>query len=265
MDGLVLISPGSVCFSVGTFHIYFYGIVMALAIFVGILIANNLSNNLEKSERDIFIDLAPLLVVSGLIGARFWYCLVNFKEYIYLPLSILNLRTGGLSIHGAILGGFVALLLYAKYRKLNLLSLSDYAVVGLSFGQAIGRWGNFFNNEAFGLPYDGFIKLYIPYVSRPVLLKEYEYFHPAFLYESMLDFLLGMLLLIMVKRLKNRKHGLVTLVYLALYSALRFFIELIRVDSNLYFFNLPFPAIVSLLVFGVSVFFIIFRLTKLNN
>ena len=160
---------------------------------------------------------------------------------------------------------FFLLLIYAKYRKLNLLSLSDYAVVGLAFGQSIGRWGNFFNNEAFGLPFDGYIKLYIPYVSRPVMFKEYEYFHPTFLYESVLDFVLGMLLLIMVKRLKNRKHGLVALVYLALYSAFRFFIELIRVDSNLYFLNLPFPAIVSLIVFAASLIFIIFRLTKLNK
>lgn len=261
-NGIVLSSPGRVFFQISGFEIYNYGVIIALAIFAGVIVSNYLANRSGKFPKDMFINLAPCLVICGIIGARCWYCLVYFKEYILLPLSAFNLRMGGISIHGAILAGFLVLLLYAKRKHISLVSLCDYAAPGLALGQTIGRWGNFFNNEAFGLPYNGFLKLYIPENMRPSQFIQYDYFHPAFLYESIGDLILFIVLFLILKSNKNRPAGLITLIYLVGYSILRFFVELIRVDSNVFIFNLPFPAFVSLTIFTVSIIILIFVLIK---
>lgn len=259
MEGFILASPGRVLFSLGGFEIYTYGLCIAFAIFVGTVVSNLLVNSSRKLPKDIFLSIIPFLVFFGIIGARLWYCALNYKEFIVGPLEILNLRTGGISIHGAILGGFIYLWVYSKIKKISLISLCDYATIGLVLGQAIGRLGNFFNNEAFGIPYDGLIKLFVPLQNRPLKYKEFEFFHPTFLYEMICDLIIFAILLILVRK-KEIAPGVLTLVYLILYSFIRFFIELIRVDSNLYIFNLPFPALISLIIFIASfIFFVIKR------
>lgn len=264
MDAIVLSSPTQVLFTVGEVEIYAYGVCMALAILFGTLVSNKLANLSCLLPKDIYLSLIPGLVFSGLLGARIWYCLLNWHEFAQNYASILNFRSGGISIHGAILGGFIFLYLYSKFKKISLINLCDYAVPGLALGQAIGRWGNFFNNEAFGFPTNGFIKLFVPYSSRPYEYREYNYFHPTFLYESLCDFLLFIVLLFLVKK-KNLSSGMLTFVYLACYSLIRFFVELIRLDCGVKFFNLPFPAIVSLLIFALALVFIILRFTKVHK
>jgi len=256
MGALILNAPDRVLFSIGGFEIYVYGLIIAIAIFCGVLVSNFLGNKFKKLPKDVFINLSPMVIIGGLIGARLWYCAVNYSVYVQYPLSILDFRGGGISIHGAILGGFIALLYFAKKNNLKLSTLCDYSVPGLALGQAIGRWGNFFNNEAFGLPFEGWLKLYIPPVNRPEQFINNEYFHPTFLYESILDFIL---FVILVRLLGKFPNGKLTWIYLCCYSLIRFLIELVRIDSNLHIWILPFPAFVSMTIYIIS----IFALTKL--
>ena len=264
MFDIILSSPGRVFMSIGSFEIYTYGVLMAVAVLLGVLISNSLANNSKIFLKDIFIELSPILIVFGFLGARLWYCSLNLQAYLLSPLNILNFRDGGLSIHGAILGGLCALLIYAKRKKTSLLRLCDYSTVGLALGQSIGRWGNFFNNEAFGYPTDTFVKLFIPYESRPQNFLENSYFHPTFLYESLADFCLFILLYYLISK-KNLNSGVLTLLYLLVYSFIRYFIELLRVDSNFFILGLPFPAFVSIFLFVFSLLCLVVRVTKLHN
>lgn len=261
-NGLVLSSPGRVLFQINGFEIYTYGVIIAFAILCGVMASGYIADKSGKFPKGTFVDLSPFMIISGIFGARAWYCFVNFKEFVFSPLNVFNIRAGGISIHGALLAGFITLIFYAKKHKLNLISLCDYAVPGLALGQAVGRWGNFFNNEAFGVPYDGFLKLYIPPFARPYQFAEYDYFHPAFLYESIGDFILFGLILFVLNKFAPKYSGITTLIYLAGYSALRFLIELIRVDSNVFIFNIKFPAFVSLIIFTGAVASLTFCLTK---
>lgn len=261
MEGIVLTSPGRVLFSVCGFEIYTYGVCVGIAILIGTLVSNWMANRSNKLPKDVFLTLIPALVLFGLLGARLWYCLLNLSQFSSDLMSILNLRTGGISIHGAILGGFLYLFIYSKLKKINLVSLCDYSVLGLILGQAIGRLGNFFNNEAFGLPYDGFIKLFIPPQNRPMLYLDYSYFHPTFLYEITCNIVIfGVLFWVATK--KRFVPGDLTLMYLIFYSLIRFFIEQVRIDSNFYIYNLPFPAFVSLLIFLCSLIFLVTKRYK---
>ena len=148
-----------------------------------------------------------------------------------------------------------------KLKKINLTHLCDYATIGLALGQAIGRLGNFFNNEAFGIPYNGFIKLFIPLQNRPFEYKEFEFFHPTFLYEMICNLIICAILLTLARK-KEVPAGILTLVYLISYSFIRFFIELIRIDSNLYIYSIPFPAIISAAIFIISTLFLVTKRYK---
>ena len=168
-------------------HIYFYGVILALAIITGTFISEYLSVKYFEFKKETIIDMAPYLIIFGIAGARLYYCLLNSGFYLRFPTEILAIRHGGMSIHGAILGGLIGLIIFAKRHKISPFKLADASVLGLSFAQAIGRWGNFFNSEAFGTPTDLPWKLYIAPQYRPIPFENYEYFHPAFLYESILD------------------------------------------------------------------------------
>ncbi len=258
MPELILHSPGRELFALGGVEIYTYGVIMALAVFCAVMFSNYCANKNSQFPKDVFISLAPLLIITGLLGARLWYCILNYSHYLLCPFDILNFRDGGISIHGAILGGFFGLLFYARRKSLSLSKLCDFSVVGLALGQTIGRWGNFFNNEAFGLPTDLPLKLYIPLNSRPQEFIQYEYFHPTFLYESVADFLIFLMLFRLLNAPKT-PVGAITLFYIFLYSLVRFGIELIRVDSNFFIFGLPFPAFIS----GILVLFSSLTLCRL--
>lgn len=261
MVSFVLHSPGRVLFSIGSFDVYVYGLIMAFAVLCGAIVSVKLSQR-SSLPKDTFYSVVPLTVILGFLGARVWYCVLN-PSLVKSFFDVFNFRDGGISIHGAILGGFLGLLYYSKREKISLSTLCDYAVPGLALGQAIGRWGNFFNNEAFGLPYDGFLKLYIPQGYRPEEFFNNSYFHPTFLYESVLDFILFILLTFLLVK-KNFKSGVVTLIYLLLYSFLRFWIELLRVDATFYVLGFSIPVFVSILVFILS-FVGLFILTKVNK
>ena len=162
--------------------------------------------------------------------------MVNWPFYSGHLSYIFAFRKGGLAIQGVMIGGILALIVFCRVRKLDLWLWADMIVPGLIIGQAIGRWGNFFNQEAFGRPTGLPWAIYIEPANRPFDYASYEYFHPTFLYESIANFLLFALLILMQRFYKNKPdrlpYGLILTMYLGVYSIYRTFIESYRIDST---------------------------------
>lgn len=247
-------SPGEIAFSIGSFPIYYYGIIMALALVVGVFFANFVTKKFyPELNPDEIYNIAPILIISALLGARIYYCVLNYSYYWQNPIEILGIRHGGISIHGAIFGGLIGGIIYAKKHKLPVLKLCDIFAYGLILGQAIGRWGNFFNSEAFGRPTQSFLKLYIPIYKRPLEYMQYSHFHPTFLYESILDVCIFLILYFLVRKYVKNKDGIIFFTYLILYSIARILIEQIRIDSVLNLFGIPIAQIVSGIIILISI------------
>lgn len=234
-------------------HIYFYGVILALAIVLGVFTADYIGFRFLNLKRETIIDLSPYLIIFGIIGARLYYCILNHDFYLRFPTEIFAIRHGGISIHGAIIGGFIGLCVYAKRHKISVLKLADTSSVGLALAQSIGRWGNFFNSEAFGYPTNVAWKLYIAPQYRPVPFLEYEYFHPTFLYEGILDFCLFLILLFLIQKKLITRTGNIALFYLILYSCIRIFVEHYRIDSVCYINGIPVAIVVSTCIIFVAI------------
>ncbi|MCR5265596.1 MAG: prolipoprotein diacylglyceryl transferase [Cyanobacteria bacterium RUI128] len=249
--------PDCAYITVFGFNIYYYGIILAFAIFVGVLVSNRIAM-VEYFRINLVSNIATSVILGGIIGARLYYCLLNFAQYSSNPMEIFALREGGLSIHGAILGGLIVLFFQAKLNRMPFLKLCDIFAMGLPLAQAIGRWGNFFNSEAFGLPTNLPWGLYVKPQFRPDRYFSSNHFHPAFLYESLLDVLIFLILYLVMKKYKDN-YGVITAWYLILYSVVRFFIEYIRVDCVKYVFGVPFPQFISVLLISLSVLFLLVK------
>ncbi len=266
---MIIQSPGDVAFTIFGFPVYFYGIILAFACLLAVYTAKVIYSKIYSDNKSSVIwEMAPFVVIAGIIGARLYYCLINFFYYFNNPIEIFYIRGGGLSIHGGIIAGIIAIFFCAKKYKVSFLRLLDVFAVGTVLAQSLGRWGNFFNNEAFGLPANSFIKLFIPIAKRPDLFIGYQYFHPTFLYESVLDFLIFLILLVVIKKYGKKIEGLTLAVYLLLYSIVRFFVEAIRVDSALNLGTLHIAQLVSVLLFVFSIILsiiFIYRYVKYNN
>ncbi len=251
-------SPSQILYTIFGVNIYYYGVILALAIVAGALVADYIGSKFCGLKKETIIDLSPYLIVFGIIGARLYYCVLNYHFYLRFPTEILAIRHGGISIHGAILGGLIGLLIFAKRRNLSFLKLCDISAVGLALAQSIGRWGNFFNSEAFGTPTNLPWKLYIAPQYRPIPYTDYNYFHPTFLYESILDFALFGLLFWLIKQ-NNKKDGNIALVYLIIYSVIRILVESLRLDSVCYVFGQPVAIVVSMAIILVALTGLILR------
>jgi len=245
-------SPSQIICTVFGVNIYYYGVIMALAISVGTLISDWSGVKYFGLKKETIIDLAPYLIIFGILGARIYYCALNYDFYLRFPTEIIAIRHGGISIHGAILGGAFGLWLFSLRHKLSAHKLADVCAIGLPVAQAIGRWGNFFNSEAFGSPTNLPWKLYIAPQYRPVPYQDCEYFHPAFLYESILDILIFIALFWLMKSGRIRKDGSLALIYLILYSTARIIVESVRLDSVKYIFGTPVAIFVSAGIIIVS-------------
>ena len=253
-------SPGRIMISIFGFDIYWYGLFLALGILCAVLISDFVSKKYYK--QNFVIDFAPIILIFGIIFARLYYCLINYDYYLNYPKNICLLREGGISIHGAILGGILALIVLYCFKKkqdknfnLSFLSVCDIFSLGLPLGQAIGRWGNFFNSEAYGLPTNLPWKLYIAPEYRTEQFLNFEYFHPVFLYELLLNLLIFTILFFYFKKYGTKSDGKITALYFILYSVCRFFTEALRTDSILNFGFLHIAQIASVLMFclGISV------------
>ena len=255
-------SPGDVAFRIFSFPVYYYGIILAFSILTGVYTAYLLYKNFyDEINAKKIIDFSPFIIITGIIGARLYYCCVNYSYYINHPLEIFYIRQGGLSVHGMIIVGIFSLFIFSKIYKMPFLKLIDVFLCGTALGQSIGRWGNFFNSEAFGTPTNLPWKLYIPVSDRPLQYLGYEYFHPAFLYESILDLVIFIILLLLFKKV-SKHPGVLACIYLILYSLVRILVEHLRIDSVLNISGVPVAQIMSLILILAASIFMIFILYK---
>ncbi|MDO4962932.1 MAG: prolipoprotein diacylglyceryl transferase [bacterium] len=244
-----------VIFSLGFIQIRWYAVLMLLAFVIGYLLIIKNSKNLKLPLSKI-TDMCFYLVIICIIGARLYYCVFNFEEYSKNLLDIFKIWEGGLAIHGGIIAGVIFIIFYTKKNHLPLLKILDVMSISLVLGQAIGRWGNFFNQEAFG-PQTTYItlkNLHIPKFIINGMYINHTYYHPTFFYES-LSCLIIFITLIVFQKFKFRKTGQIASIYLILYGIVRFFIESLRQDS-LMFLNFKVAQIVSILMIliGLSLF-----------
>jgi len=243
----LLRSPGSQLVNLGFFSIKWYGLLIALSIILGL----NLSKKLARYrgiDPHLVSEILPSLILSSIIGARIYYVIFEYRQFsgdnFFTPIKIFNIYLnipsflaiweGGIAIHGALLGGFLSIYLFCKSKKIPLKIFLDLLMPSVILGQAIGRWGNFFNNEAFGIPTNLPWKVFIPLSNRPIIFSNSQFFHPTFLYESLWNLLI-FILLIYVFNKQNKENsilpGLITCLYLITYSFGRFWIEGLRIDS----------------------------------
>lgn len=229
-------------FSIGGFSIAMYGIVIAIAMLCGIFMAGHIARKTGQNP-DIYWDVAIWLILFSVAGARIFYCIFFWNEggYASNPLSIFNLRQGGLAIAGGIIGGVITLLVYTRVKKQNLLRMMDTAAFGLITGQIIGRWANFFNREVFGRWTDSLFAMRLPLemvrardidstiAAHLTDSTNYIQVHPTFLYESLWNIGVLLIMLSMVKR--KRYQGKIALIYFAGYGLGRAWIELVRTDQ----------------------------------
>ncbi len=224
-----------IAFNLFGFEIRWYGIITALSLIIGFVVAYFVAGY-RKQRKEEILNFAPFAVIFSIIGARLLHVAVNWSYYAQHPLYIFALRRGGQAIQGAMLGGILTLIVFCRIRKLDFWLWADILAPGLILGQAIGRWGNFFNQEAFGRPTNLPWAIYIDPANRPYDYASYEYFHPTFLYESIANLLLFGILMLMHRYYRKRPgklpYGLILAMYLGIYSIYRTFIEYYRIDST---------------------------------
>ncbi|MCL4396322.1 MAG: prolipoprotein diacylglyceryl transferase [Chloroflexi bacterium] len=241
--------PSSVAISIPlpngqSFPIYWYGILIVTGALVGAFIATRQAKR-HGIDPDHIWNALLIALILGVIGARLYHVIstptgtnIGFEYYVQNPMEILNFRQGGLGIYGAVAGGVLALFLYARYAKLNFLQLVDLAMPGLAIGQAIGRWGNFFNQELYGFPTTLPWGIPIDAAHRlPMFADLSQYpvatarFQPTFIYESLWDLGMGLLLLYVARRWTKEKNGDLFLLWGVLYGFGRFLVEFQRPDA----------------------------------
>jgi len=249
-------NPSPVLLSIGPVNIYWYGFFIMLGVLAAISAAIYLAG-LHNIKTETIIDLAVWLIIGGLVGARLYDILLELPYYLANPINIFKIWQGGLAIHGAIIGGALALYLYIKKYQHNFWQLAAIVATGLPLAQAIGRWGNYFNQELFGYPTNLPWGIPIGQLHRPLDYFNYGYFHPAFLYESFGDLIIFSILFTLhiwlIKKSKGYELRAVSYVlcvmsYATMYSILRFSTEFIRVDSTPSLLGLRFPQLVSLII-----------------
>ena len=240
-----------VAFTIFGIDVMWYGILMATGMILGTYLALKEAERVGISEDDV-LNLAIFAIPAGVLGARLYYVIFNWGYYSQNPSQILNFRGGGMAIHGALIGGILAGLIYTKIKKINFFKIADIALIGMPLAQAIGRWGNYINGEAHGGPTN------LPWG----IMVDGVKVHPTFLYESIWDF--GIFIFLWMFRKKKKYEGQVAVYYIILYSLGRFFIEGLRTDS-LMIGPLRMAQVISLVGVVGGIIAHIYLLKKNNN
>ncbi|MBP1754355.1 MAG: putative rane protein [Firmicutes bacterium] len=258
-------------FEVFGYRIAYYGMVIGFGMLCGWLVAEWMAKRTGQ-KTEIYLDFALVAIVSAVIGARVYYVVFALDEFADNPFSVFNLRTGGLAIYGGVIAGLISAIIYARIKKYSFWLLVDTACVGLVTGQIIGRWGNFFNREAFGKYYDGLFAMQVNVLdasgvyrnttsvsrleelyqgkekalerileirNKAVTIGDATYIqvHPTFLYESLWNLCL---LILLIAYTKHKKFdGEIVLLYLIGYGLGRVWMEGLRTDQ-LFFWGTPF-------------------------
>jgi len=229
-------------FEIAGFTIPYYGMILMSGAVLGAFLAAHEAKR-RGHDPEIVWDLFIWLLIAGIIGARLWHVFTPSPSaiaagrtttfYLTHPLDLINLRSGGLGIPGAVIGGAVALFFFTRKRGLRFSEWADIAAPSLALGQAIGRWGNYVNQELYGAPTNLPWKIFIDPAHRLSGFQEYAYYHPLFLYESIWNLANMFLLLWLTRRFSGwLKDGDIFLVYLIVYPVGRFFLEFLRLDAS---------------------------------
>lgn len=243
-----------VAFNLFGFDIYFYGIIICLGILCGLYTTIYKAKKTYQDE-NLYTDYLFYAIIFGVIGARLYYVIFSWVDYKNDPIKIFALREGGLAIYGAVISALVTAIIFCRRRNCNFYLFADTCIFGLLVGQIIGRWGNFFNREAFGGYTKSFFAMrylaskvnYIAPNIKSIIVDDFKYIqvHPTFLYESVWNlFLLGFLFFYD----RHKKFdGEIFLFYLLFYGIGRFFIENLRTDQLL-LFSVPISQIISVVL-----------------
>lgn len=258
--------------SIFGFDIAYYGIIIGIGMMAGIVVAV-LEAKRTKQNTDNYIDLAIYGILSAIVGCRIYYVIFEWDYYKDHLLDIFNLRQGGLAIYGGIIGAVICVIIYSKIKKLSVWRLCDTACLGLVTGQIIGRWGNFVNMEAFGGYTDNLLAMQVnvneAYYTTPELLSQavtvdgiqYMQVHPTFLYESLWN--VGVLILLLLFRKHKKFEGEVFVLYIVGYALGRFWIEGLRTDQLLIpGIGLPVSQVLSAVIVIVGVIYIVYKRRK---
>lgn len=250
-----------IALDLGIIQIYWYSIFL----FLGMLSASIVIYKEFKKQNvdeDFFVNLAFNVIVFGIIGARLYYVLFNLDYYLSHPLEIFMVWNGGLAIHGGIFAALIFTMIYCKKHKVYTRKILDMLVVGLILGQAIGRWGNFFNGEAYGAitTAESLAKVGIPQFVIDGMYIMGSYRQPTFFYESIWC-LFGFLAMIIIRKYKYLRKGQLTGFYLIWYGIERFIVEALRVDS-LMLGPIKIAQIVSILFIFIGLILMIFYRKK---
>lgn len=251
-----------VFFTIGTFEVRWYSILIIISILISYFLINSESSRFNIKKEFVF-NLIFWTIIFGIIGARLYYVLFKLDEYLKNPIEIIQIWNGGLAIHGGIIFGFLCILIYCKKYKAKVSRMIDIIVPALILSQAISRWGNFFNGEAYGsiVPYQTLVNLKIipSFIIDNMLIKG-AYRLPMFYFESIWCFI-GFILIMIVRRRKYIKEGQITCIYMMWYGFGRFFIESYR-DDSLFLGNFKIAKIVSIILFVIGLIYMLIQSRK---
>ena len=257
--------------SIGRFEIAYYGMIIACGMLLGLFLAMWVAKK-TKQDPELYFDVALYAIPIALIGARAYYVIFSWEQYKDNLIHILYFREGGLAIFGGVIAAVITFYVYVKIKKQNFWLMVDTGCVGLVLGQIIGRWGNFFNREAFGGYTDGLFAMQLPLnavrtsdVTQEMMEHlqtirgvQYIQVHPTFLYESLWN--TGILLILLFFTKHKKFNGEIFLLYLAGYGIGRFWIEALRTDQLLIpGIGLPVSQVLSMIVAICSIIVILIQ------
>jgi phosphatidylglycerol---prolipoprotein diacylglyceryl transferase len=245
-------------------RIYFYGILITIGV-IAATILGSVEAKRRKFNQDYLWDALFWVVLAGIIGARLWHIFtpppsmveqgITTSYYLTHPLDAINIRSGGLGIPGAVIGGAIALGIYCRKKKISFLTWADIVAPGVALAQAIGRWGNYFNQEVYGLPTNLPWKIYIDPLHRVAGYEGMDYYHPLFLYESLWNVINMIILLVVGRRFEKwLKPGDIFYFYVTSYAIGRFALEFLRIDASQVGginFNQTFMIVIALVMGGL--------------
>ncbi|MFC4404920.1 prolipoprotein diacylglyceryl transferase [Gracilibacillus xinjiangensis] len=249
---------------IGSLPIYWYGVIIATGAFLGLWVATREADRLGV-KKDYIVDLVVYAIPIAILSARIYYVIFEWHRYSDGPWwKIFAVWEGGIAIHGALIGAVITAIIYTRIRKLSFWQIADILAPSLILGQAIGRWGNFMNQEAHGGPisettYNNFHQ-YLPDFIMNQMCIDGTIYHPTFLYESLWN-IIGFIILILLRKLPLRR-GEMFLTYMTYYSIGRFFIEGMRTDSLYIVGPLRTAQVLSIILVVIAIILVIYRRKK---
>ncbi|MDO8260544.1 MAG: prolipoprotein diacylglyceryl transferase, partial [Candidatus Magasanikbacteria bacterium] len=260
-------SPNPILISFGPITVYWYGLFVVSGIIAAFYIILKLAEYYDL-EKNTIVDIGFWIVLWGIVGARLYHVGLEFSYYYAHPINIFKIWNGGLAIHGAIIAGALTGFYLVKKHEISFWKLASICVPGIALGQAIGRWGNYFNQELYGLPTGLPWGIPIDPINKMPEYYNYAFFHPTFIYESIGNIFIFIILISLQAWMINRKKQsdfyliLSISLYLMLYSVLRFSTEFLRIDFTPTLLALRFPQLMSIILFLVSALFLAYTWKK---